>query len=231
MRFFQMLAVLAALAYASVTMAESLPPVPKTLTGTVTAIVAPKAEKAETPKVEKTEKIAPAPLPKAEKAEEEATCETAPMPPVPSASTPGASDKVKNYSEPTTKCNCKVCSRKPVQKSVVFITNELLRKPIYDVEKALWEAEGRRLNRENARINAEAEELMEKSAKLAAKIKATDSHDLHAKLMLIKQERAYANEANDLAVRRAALELKLAEHAEQGKKLDAKHMKLYHDAG
>lgn len=230
MRCFQLLVALAALAYASVTMAETmsanLPPVPKTVTGTVTAIVAPKAE---TPKVEKTEKIAPAPLPKAEKAAEEPTCETAPMPPVPSASTPGVSEKVKNYSE--SKCNCKVCSRKPVQKSVVFVTNELLRKPIYDVEKALWEAEGRRLNRENARINAEAEELMEKSAKLAAEIKATDSHDLHAKLMLIKQERTYANEANNLAVRRAALELKLAEHAEAGKKLDAKHVKLYHNAG
>ena len=222
--FLMMAATLAALAYASVTMAESLPPVPKTATGTVTAIVVPKTEaKVETKTETKTE-VAPAPLPSALKVTEktEATCEAAPMPPVPCSGKVDAT---------THKCKCRTCSRKPIETSVVFVTNELLRKPIYDVEKALWEAEGRRLNRENTRLSEEAEELMAKSAKLAEKIKATDKSDLHAKLVLIKQERAYATQVNNLAVRRAALELKQAEHAEQGKKLDAKHMKLFHKAG
>jgi hypothetical protein len=224
MKSFLMLAALVvALAYASVTMAESLPPVPKTATATVTAIIVPKTEAV---KVEKVEKVEPAPLPSALKVTEktEAACEAAPMPPIP------CSGKV-DATTHKCKCECKKCSRKPVEKSVVFVTNELLRKPIYDVEKALWESEGRRLNRENTRLSEEAEELTAKSAKLAEKIKATDKSDLHAKLVLIKQERAYATQANNLAVRRAALELKQAEHAEQGKKLDSKHVKLYHNAG
>ncbi len=110
--------------------------------------------------------------------------------------------------------------------SVKFVTNELVRKPVLEVEKALHEADHRRLDREEERLNNAAEDLAARSAGLSEKIKATDPTDLHQKLNLVIKERDFAKEANNLAVRRAALELKQSNLAEKCKKLSEKDDKL-----
>ena len=116
-----------------------------------------------------------------------------------------------------------------MEKSVKFVTNEFLRKPIYDVQKALNDLEGRRLSSEDRRLNAEADRLACRSAELAEKAKQTCPCDLHAKLRLLKAESEYAKKANKLAVKRAALECKEADHQQQTEKLKAKHAQLFHD--
>jgi hypothetical protein len=247
MRSFYLLTALSVLAYASAASADNLPPVPGTVTATVTATVAE-------PKVEKTEAKTEAKTITSFRLHEVAPSVCGPaahLPPVtaPASSLPPACGPAKHLPKacgPVAKLppacgpatQLPVCDKvakheckKVLEKSALFVTNTLVRKPVYDVEKVLWEAEDCRLNKENSRLDKEANELMTKSEKLAEKIKATDQNDLHAKLVLAKEQRAYSAQTNNLAVRRAALELKQAEHAELGKKLDAKHMKLFHNAG
>ena len=116
----------------------------------------------------------------------------------------------------------------PVGDAIVFLANELLRKPIYDVQKALNDIEGRRLCREDRCLVAQAERLACRAAELAEKAKQTCPCDLHAKLRLLKEESEYAKKANTLAVKHAALECKEADHQQQTEKLKAKHAELFH---
>ncbi len=146
----------------------------------------------------------------------------APMPPVPTE---------------TEKFGCALTAAKEDLKSqaktcghvVKFVANEFLRKPIYDVQKALHELEGQRLCRQDRCLAAETERLTERASELAEKAKQTCPCDLHAKLRLLKEESGYAKKANKLAVKRAALECKEADHQQQTEKLKAKHAKLFHD--
>ena len=205
MRCFQMLTAIAVLAGASAASADNLPPVPKTIPVTVSAIIIKeKVEPAPTPKVEAAPKV------------EQPSCsaEEAPLPPV-----PAKAEAV---------CDGKKCCRHPVEKAVVFLGNELLRKPIYDVQKALNDLEGRRLCREDRCLVAQAERLACRAAELAEKAKQTCPCDLHAKLRLLKEESEYAKKANTLAVKHAALECKEADHQQQTEKLKAKHAELFH---
>ncbi len=157
MRCLQIVTMIAVLAGTSVARADNLPPVPKTIPVTVSAVI--------------RERIEPAPAPKVEQPSSAAM--DAPLPPV--------SGKV----EAT--CDSKRCCRCPPEKAIGFL-NELLRKSIYDVQKALNELECRRLCREGRGLAAEAERL---------------------------------------AVKKAELECKKANHQQQAKKLKAKHAELY----
>ena len=238
MRCFLMLC--AILAGASVAWADNLPPVPKTVSVPISVVIVPKAEsapepaKTETaePKAEAmfilTEKEAPLPHPCARATAMPHTCApaaqapVAPMPPVPTESE---------------KFSCAVTAAKEDLKgqartcghAVEFVANKFLRKPIYDVQKALLELEGRRLCRQDRCIAAEAERLAERASELAEKAKQTCPCDLHAKLRLVKEQSEYAKKANKLAVKRAALECKEANHQQQTEKLKAKHTQLFHD--
>jgi hypothetical protein len=255
---FHVLTALAVLAYASATMADNLPPVPKTIVGTVTAIVAePKAEakveeKAEAKTEAKVEEKAERSFRLHEVKAPSACTPIAPMPPVPKSEAgyydgpkpsvcgrptamPPAQGEVQKFCDATVcaKCQlkdqaktCKHC----VETSVKFVANELLLKPIYDVHKALNDLEGRRLTSEEQRLAKTADRLAKEGEALAQKAKGTCPHDLHAKLKLVKEEKELAGKANKLAVKKAALELKEAEHAEAKTKLDARHNKLYHAA-
>jgi hypothetical protein len=135
MRCLQIVAMVAVLAGTSTAWADNLPPVPKTIPVTVSAVI--------------RERIEPAPAPKVEQPSSAAM--DAPLPPV--------SGKVE------TSCDSKTCCHRPIEKAVGFL-NELLRKSIYDVQKALNELEGRRLCREGRCLAAEAERLAVKQATL-----------------------------------------------------------------
>ncbi len=230
----RMLTAFAVLFLASAAFAENLPPVPKCSPtpapkqeiSTATIKIATQVEPAPAPP--KDASCEPAQMPAAPKTCEVPkveTCESAPLPPV------LACDKVKD----TTQAACdlkgqvKTC-RHVVGTSVKFVGNEFVRKPVFEIEKALHEAEAKRLEREAARLNQEADTLSSRSTLLANEIKLTDPNDLHKKLLLVKKEREFAKQVNNLAVHKAALELKLAEHSEKCKKLAEKDDKLYNHA-
>jgi hypothetical protein len=203
MRYFLLMAF--AIAGATSAWADNLPPVPKTIPVTVSAII--------------KEKVEPAPMPKAEptKAEQPScSAKEAPMPPVPA--------------KPETACDQpggeKCCH--PVGDAIVFLANELLRKPIYEVRKAINDLEGRRLCREDRRLDAEAERLSCRAEELAEKAKHTCPCDIHAKLRLLIEQKDYARKANNLAVKKAVLECSEADHQERMEKLKAKDAELFH---
>ena len=204
MRCFQIVTAIAVLAGASATLADNLPPVPKTIPVTVLAVIKEKVEPAPTPaKVE------------AVKAEQPScSAEETPLPPV--------SAKVE------TNCDGKKCCRHPIGEAVVFLGNELLRKPIYDVQKALNDLEGQRLCREERCLASEAESLACRAEELAEKAKHTCPCDLHAKLRLLIEQKDYARKANNMAVKKAALECREADHQERTEKLKTKHVELFH---
>ena len=145
------------------------------------------------------------------------------MPPVPKTEAEKFSCAVTAAKEDL-KSQAKTCGH-----VVKFVANEFLRKPIYDVQKALHELEGRRLCRQDRCLTAETERLAQRASELAEKAKQTCPCDLHAKLRLLKEESEYAKKANKLAVKRAALECKEADHQQQTEKLKAKHAQLFHD--
>lgn len=133
MRCLQIVIVITVLAGTSVARADNLPPVPKTIPVTISAVIKEKVESA--PKVEQPSMAAM----------------DAPLPPV--------SGKVE------TSCDSKTCCHRPIEKAVGFL-NELLRKSIYGVQKAINELEGRRLCREGRCLAVEAERLTVKQATL-----------------------------------------------------------------
>ena len=211
MRCFQIATVVAVLTGASAALADNLPPVPKTIPVTVSAVIKEKVEAAPTPKAEPT-KVEQSPC----------STEDAPLPPV--------SGKVKatcDCGKVEATCDCRKCCRHPIGKVIVFLGDELLRKPIYDVQKSLNDLEGRRLCKEERCLAAEAGRLACRAEELAEKAKHTCPCDLHAKLRLL-EEGDYAKKANNLAVKKAALECREADHQERTEKLKAKHAELFH---
>lgn len=235
----------AILAGASAAWADNLPPVPKTISVPVAAVIAPKAESA--PEPAKTETAKPnaeitfvltekkTPLPHAcarVAAMPDACAPAAQMPAVhsPVAPMPPVPTEAEKFSCALTaatedlKSQAKTCGH-----VVKFVANEFLRKPIYDVQKALLDLEGRRLCRQDRCLAAEAERLAERASELSEKARQTCPCDLHAKLRLLKEESEYAKKANKLAVKRAALECKEADHQQQTERLKAKHAQLFHD--
>ena len=141
----------------------------------------------------------------------------APLPPIPEG------QPVKNCSTYKPRC---CCCCKPIQ-PVKFLANELLRKPIYAVEKAFNDAEGRRICRESCRLKRESERLACQAKKLEEKVKDTCPHDLHAKLKPLKEEVELAESANNNTVRRAKLECRQAEYCRQKNRLEAKRTELF----
>ena len=178
MRCFRLLTAIAVLGAAAQAWADdNLPPVPKSASRTITTLTV----KDNLPPVSAA--VAPAPAPTAVPAKteataiikvqtapaEEASCEAAPMPPV-----PGKAETQKHC----TCCKCAYCEAKRKTGLIHFLANEFLRKPIYGVEKAMNDAEGRRVCCENCRLNKEAERLACEAARLEARIKETSPHDL-----------------------------------------------------
>ena len=157
MRCLQIVTMIAVLAGTSVARADNLPPVPKTIPVTVSAVI--------------RERIEPVPMSKVEQPSWAAT----------DVGLAQVSGKVQ------TSCDSKTYCHRPIEKAVGFL-NELLRKSIYDVQKSLNELECRRLCREGRGLAAEAERL---------------------------------------AVKKAELECKKANHQQQATKLKAKHAELY----
>ena len=216
MRCFRLLTAIAVLAMAAQAWADdNLPPVPKSASRTIATLTVKDAlppTPAPTPapaKVEATAiiKVRTAPA-------EEVSCEAAPLPPIPSASGPVQK-----------RCyHCACCQKKggPIH----FLANEFLRKPIYSVEKAMNDADGRRICCENCRLNKESERLAAEAARLAEKLKNCP-HDLDAKFKLLREEATYAKDANRNAVRRAKLECKQADYCTQKNKLEEKHNELF----
>jgi hypothetical protein len=198
MKCFQIATTIAVLVSASASRADNLPPVPKTVSATVSAVIKEKTDPAPTPKVEQPSCCAA----------------EAPLPPV--------SGKV----ETTCDRDPRKC-RRPIGEVAVFLVNELLRKPIYDVQNAINELEGRRLCREDHRLGEEAEWLACRAAELADKANHTCPCDLHAKLQLLIEQRNYATRANNLAVKKAALECRQVGHQQRTEKLDAKRAELF----
>ena len=218
MRCFRLLTAIAVLAMAAQAWADdNLPPVPKSASRTIATLTVKDAlppTPAPTPapaKVEATAiiKVRTAPA-------EEASCEAAPLPPV--------SGKVETYKH-CCHCTCACCQAKKVH-PICFLANEFLRKPIYSVEKAMNDADGRRICCENCRLNKESERLAAEAARLAEKLKNCP-HDLDAKFKLLREEAAYAKDANRNAVRRAKLECKQADYCTQKNKLEEKHNELF----
>jgi hypothetical protein len=120
------------LAGASLAWADDLPPIPKTIPVTVSAVIK----------------------------EKPASAADAPLPPV--------SGKVR------TTCECNTCCR-PIERTVAFLANELVRKPLYQVQKTINELECRRLCREAENLAAGLAALECKKAhhqQQTAKIKA-----------------------------------------------------------
>ena len=238
MKCFQMLTAIAVLAGASAAWADNLPPVPKVVTLPVSAVIVPRVDPAPEPtkaearteaKFKLTEKEAPLPSTCGQATSMPSLCgPVAPMPPVPTQTEAERFSCTVTAAKEDLKGQAKTCGH-AFEKSVKFVTNEFLRKPIYDVQKALNDLEGRRLSSEDRRLNAEADRLACRSAELAEKAKQTCPCDLRAKLRLLKAESEYAKKANKLAVKQAALECKEADHQQQTEKLKAKHAKLFHD--
>lgn len=239
MRCFLMCVILAG---ASTAWADSLPPIPKVVSVPISAVIAPKAEsapmpaKADEPRAEArfilTEKEAPLPHPCARIAMPHACAPAAQMPAVhsPVAPMPPVPTEAEKFGCAVTAAKEDLRSQAKTCGHVVkFVANEFLRKPIYDVQKAIHELEGRRLCRQDRCLAAEAERLAERASEVAEKAKQTCPCDLHAKLRLLKEESGYAKKANKLAVKRAALECKEADHQQQTEKLKAKHAQLFHD--
>ena len=188
---------IAVLAGVSEAWADDLPPVPKTIPVTVSAIVAPKVEPASTPKVEQ---------PSCSAAE-------APLPPTP-AKAEAVSGKL---------------PRHPVQMVIVFLGNQLLRKPIYDVQKTLNDLEGRRLCREDHHLAAETKGLPVEQPKSPRKPN-TLAPAIFTPSCAVAGGKRMPEKANELAVKRASLECKQADHQQRTEKLKAKHAELFgHD--
>ncbi len=197
MRSFRLLTALAVVAYASVSLADNLPPAPKSSESsaavTVKAVVA-------------------APT----------TCDVAPMPPTFQVTAPKAEAK------PV--CKCQQCeAAKKHKKALEKVADELVRKPLYGMEKAAHDAQTKRLDKENKRLNHEAQELGSELTKFSEKVQQTPANNFRAKLKLAKEERRYDREVNKLAVRRARWAMKVHENAQAETRLDEKHAKLYVD--
>ncbi len=217
----------------SAAFAENLPPVPKAqeIAVRVEAEVAPAPKPSRNCAVPLTEMLK---APKACEPVSEAPASCVPVSEAPKTCGPAQSlenlppttcaDAVQDFKAQVRTCHYSLGT------GVKFVTNEFVRKPVFEVEKSLHQAEARRLERESARLQQSAEKLAARSADLTQKIKATDPTDLQMRLKLVRQEREFATEANNLAVRRAALDLKQAEHAEKCKKIREKDELLYRHA-
>lgn len=242
MRCLRMLTAIAVLMYVSVTWAgDNMPPVPKSHEKSAVANHA---------------SLTPAPMPtmappqpettailKVKIVQEDAGCEAAPLPPpTKSASTPSpaseggcqtvASSPMPSVAGPVQKhccchCTCACCQAKKKCGLICFLANEFLRKPIYDVQKAVNDAEGRRLCCEECRLNKELEWLTAEAARLAEKLQNCRDNDLDAKFKLLREEAAYARDANRNAVKRAKLECQKADYCEQKQRLEEKHDDLF----
>ena len=194
-------------ACASTVWAETLPPVPKTISVPVSAVIKERIEPA--PKPVKTESIKV----------EQSPC------PVDQTPLPPASGKLATYGDSYVCCKCR---RRPAETAIVFLGNELLRKPIYDVQKTLNELEGRRLCCEDRCLALEAERLARQAAELGEKAEQICPCDLHSQLRLLIEERNYAKKVNNLAVKQAALKCRKAHHRERTARLKAKYAELFH---
>lgn len=211
MRCFRLLTAIAVLACSSLTWAEdNLPPVPKK-----TIAVLKKTPTSVTTEIEATaiivKKNQDAPMPTVS-----GQVEAAPLPPTP------ADPATQNRST----CEMKCCCRQPIR-PFRFLVNELLRKPIYGIEKAMNDAEGRCIHCEERRLNRDSEWIAREAARLEVNGEETCPHDLHAKLKLLKEERELANDVNRNMVKRAKLECKQAEYCQQKAHLQEKHDELY----
>lgn len=110
-----------------------------------------------------------------------------------------------------------------------FLVKELVRKPIYGIQKAKTEAEAHRLAVRECRLGKESEELAGQAYVLAHKAASTCPCDACAKQALCRQEVRYANEANRHALKVAELEAKQAENDAKSAALRAKHLQLFNN--
>lgn len=115
--------------------------------------------------------------------------------------------------------------RRPVEHTACFVSNALLRRPIYDIQEAMYDLEGRRLDREADRLARETRRLSEEAQVLSKRTEKADT-SLLSKLELLQDQSRYAEKANRLAVEKAKFDVKKADHAARRETLDAKRARF-----
>jgi len=107
------------------------------------------------------------------------------------------------------------------------VVREFVQRPVYGIQKAAADAEARRLERAECRLEHKTAELACESERLARKANSTCPCDPHAKAVLTRQSVRFANEANDVTLKQAELDAKQAANHAKQQSLRAKHMELY----